>query len=116
MRARFENGQVGIYDAYLYREVIKEIPGRIWEPESKAWFVPVSLDSITTLKTIGCEFDSELEKASANLIEVEPAKDKPPLVPAEPIPIKVKPYQHQIQAYNFVCDLLGLFQTTGDAA
>ena len=30
--------------------------------------------------------------------------------PALPMPIKATPYQHQIEAFNFVCGLFGLLQ------
>ena len=32
-----------------------------------------------------------------------------------PMPIKVKPYTHQVAAFNFVCGLFGLVSTGGDS-
>ena len=34
--------------------------------------------------------------------------------PMLPMPIKVKPYAHQVAAFNFVCELFGLVSTGGD--
>jgi len=39
-------------------------------------------------------------------------KDTAPLLP---MPIKVKPYTHQVDAFNFVCGLFGLVSTGGDS-
>lgn len=38
-------------------------------------------------------------------------KDTAPLLP---MPIKAKPYAHQVAAFNFVCELFGLVSTGGD--
>jgi len=35
--------------------------------------------------------------------------------PMLPMPIKVKPYTHQVAAYNFICELFGLVSTGGDS-
>ena len=114
MRAIYENGRIAIHDAYLYREVIKEIQGRYWDPERKVWTVPFKAESISTLKVIGCEFKGVLTDMVSSLTS---NKDKPeiPVEAVEPMPIRVKPYQHQVQAYNFVGNLLGFF-TGGGAA
>jgi len=32
-----------------------------------------------------------------------------------PMPIKAKPYAHQVAAFNFVCGLFGLDSTGGDS-
>ena len=39
-------------------------------------------------------------------------KDTAPLLP---MPIKAKPYAHQVAAFNFVCGLFGLVSTGGDS-
>ena len=35
--------------------------------------------------------------------------------PLLPMPIKVKPYAHQVAAFNFVCDMFGLVSAGGDS-
>lgn len=114
MYAVYENGRIAIHDAYLYREVIKEIQGRYWDPERKVWTVPFKPENISTLKVIGCEFKGVLIDMAFSLTK---SRDKPeiPVEAVEPMPIRVKPYQHQVQAYNFVGNLLGLFAGGGAA-
>lgn len=114
MRAIYENGRIAIHDAYLYREVIKEIQGRYWDPERKVWTVPFNSENISTFKVIGCEFKGVLIDMVSSLTR---SRDNPqiPVEPVEPMPIRVKPYQHQVQAYNFVGGLLGLFAGGGVA-
>lgn len=114
MHAIYENGRIAIYDAYLYREVIKEMQGRYWDPERKVWTVPFKPENISTLKVIGCELKGVL----VDMITGHSRnRDKPQILaePVEPMPIRVKPYQHQVQAYNFVGNLLGLFAGGGAA-
>ena len=112
MYATYENGRIVIYDAYLYREVIKEIQERYWDPVRKVWIVPFNAESVSTLRIIGCEFKGVLIDMVSSLIE---NKDKLelPVEAIEPMPIKVKPYQHQVQAYNFIGNLLGFFTAGG---
>jgi hypothetical protein len=114
MYAVYETGRIAIHDAYLYREVIKEIQGRYWDLERKVWTVPFKPENISTLKVIGCEFKGVLIDMVSSLTE---SRDNPgiPVEPVEPMPIRVKPYQHQVQAYNFVGSLLGLFAGGGAA-
>ena len=62
MRAVFRDNRIFIYDAFVQKESIKEIPGRQWHPEEKAWSVPFGADNIETLDLLGCELSSELRK------------------------------------------------------
>ena len=62
MRAVFRDNRIFIYDAFIQKESIKEIPGRLWHPEEKAWSVPFGADNIETLDLLGCELSSELRK------------------------------------------------------
>ena len=112
MYATYENGRIVIYDAYLYREVIKEIQERYWDPVRKVWIVPFNAESVSTLRIIGCEFKGALIDMVSSLIENND-KLELPVEAIEPMPIKVKPYQHQVQAYNFIGNLLGFFTAGG---
>ncbi|WP_143327697.1 hypothetical protein [Clostridium sp. USBA 49] len=112
MYATYENGRIVIYDAYLYREVIKEIQERYWDPVRKVWIVPFNAESVSTLRIIGCEFKGVLIDMVSSLIENND-KLELPVEAIEPMPIKVKPYQHQVQAYNFIGNLLGFFTAGG---
>ena len=42
MNAIKDGNHIRIYDAFLIKESIKEIPGRFYDPDDKAWLVPLS--------------------------------------------------------------------------
>lgn len=98
MHAELENGGIKIYDAYLYRESIKEINGRVWEPGEKVWVVPYNDENIAVLSMLGCELRGELLKRRTCYHNKASPQDT--IIPIEPMPIKLTPYQHQVQGYN----------------
>ena len=103
MKAIKDGNHIRIYDAFLIRESIKEIPGRFYDPDDKAWLVPFSEESATLLALLGVELAPELvpkHDGEANGEE----KEKP----IYPMPIKATPYQHQVRAYNFALRLFGI--------
>ena len=42
MRAVFRNNRIFIYDSFIHKESIKQITGRLWHPDDKAWSVPMT--------------------------------------------------------------------------
>ena len=109
MRAVFRNNRIFIYDSFIHKESIKQITGRMWHPEDKAWSVPIGAESLETLDLLGCELSDELRAMKQKLIASEESGCALPIMP---MPIKVTPYAHQIKAYNFACKIMGL--TGGD--
>ena len=103
MKAVKDGNHIRIYDAFLIRESIKEIPGRFYDPDDKAWLVPLSPENAATLALLGVELENDLISAPENGDALE--KDEKPIVP---MPIKATPYQHQIRAYNFALRLFGV--------
>ena len=103
MNAIKDGKHIRIYDAFLLRESIKEIPGRFYDPDDKAWLVPLTAENAATLAMLGVE----LEKNLISTPETDDAleKDEKPIVP---MPIKATPYQHQVRAYNFALRLFGI--------
>lgn len=97
----------------MFKEVIKEIQGRSWEPEEKVWSIPLNNENLLTLNIIGCEFRGELKDIFASTKGIDD-KGNIPTTPIEPMPLKVKPYKHQVQAFNYAGRLLGIFNG-GDA-
>ena len=59
MHAVIKDGKILLYDSYIFKESIKEIPGRQWHPEEKAWSIPISQQNIETLDLLGCELSGE---------------------------------------------------------
>ena len=110
MRAVFRNNRIFIYDSFIHKESIKQITGRMWHPEDKAWSVPVGAESIETLDLLGCELSSELRAMKQKFTTNEESGDG---IPIMPMPIKATPYAHQIKAYNFACKIMKLMG--GDA-
>ena len=103
MKAIKDGNHIRIYDAYLIRESIKEIPGRFYDPDDKAWLVPFSPENAGLLALMGVELEKNLIFPTQTDEELE--KLEKPIVP---MPIKATPYQHQIRAYNFALRLFGI--------
>ena len=103
MKAIKDGKHIRIYDGFLIRESIKEIPGRFYDPDDRAWLVPLTAENAATLAMLGVE----LEKNLISTPETDDAleKDEKPIVP---MPIKATPYQHQVRAYNFALRLFGI--------
>lgn len=106
MRAVLKNNVIEIYDAYLVKDAIKAIPGRRWDPKKKVWTLPVTVEAIEQLKYIPGKIEPiileryrELKRLQDQVKEQKVAEKVEPI---EPIPLKphIKPYQHQIKAYN----------------
>ena len=66
MNAVRDGNHIRIYDAYLIRESIKEIPGRFHDPDDKAWLVPLSTENAATLTLLGVELENNLIFTSEN--------------------------------------------------
>ena len=99
---RYEN-EIQIADGYLYKESIKEIPGRRYDAESKVWFVPLCVGNAALLQTLGAELNAEL-RTLVNTTKADAVADEEPIVR---MPIKVQPYKHQVRAFNFALRLFG---------
>lgn len=101
MKAIADNGMIRIYDSYLYKESIREIDGRLYDPDDKAWIVPLNKKNAYTIGLLGAELDEELKE----LAKQEDDND----VLTEPIAkpkIKGSLYAHQVRAYNFALNLV----------
>ena len=101
MRASKDGNHIRVYDAYMIRESIKEINGRYYDNDEKAWVVPNTPENVALLGLLGVELDAEL----LPMTEAAAQPDEEPIVP---MPIKAKPYQHQIRAFNFALRLFGI--------
>ena len=109
MHAIIKDGKILLYDSYIFKESIKEIPGRQWHPEEKAWSVPISQQNIETLDLLGCELSDELANIRQSFVS-ENTADENTLLPA---PLKVSPYEHQLKGYNLACRSMGIIGNNG---
>lgn len=102
MNAVRDGNHIRIYNAFMIKESIKEIDGRFYDADDKAWLVPFSKENVALLGLLGVALDDSL----CDHTEQEPTQEKEePLIP---MPIKATPYQHQIRAYNFALRLFGI--------
>lgn len=111
MHAVLKDDRIFIFDSFAYKESIKEIVGRTWHPDEKAWSVPANEKSIETLDLLGCAFSEELTNLK-NRITVSKTNSIDILFPA---PLKVKPYEHQLKGYNLACRSMGIIGNSQDA-
>ena len=109
MHAIIKYGKILLYDSYIFKESIKELPGRQWHPEEKAWSVPISQQNIATLDLLGCELSDELTDIRQSFVSKNTA-DENTLLPAT---LKVSPYQHQLKGYNLACRSMGIIGGNG---
>lgn len=109
MRAVFRDNRIFIYDAFIQKESIKEIPGRLWHPEEKAWSIPAGAYNIETLDLLGCELSSELRKMKKEYV-CEGLEEPQTFISA---PLKVSPYEHQLKGYNLACRSMGIIGNNG---
>ena len=101
MNAIRDGNHIRVYDAFLVKESNKEIDGRFYDPDDKAWVVPYSKENVALLGLLGAALDDSLSP----LVETQAAGDE---VPIFPMPIKATPYQHQVRAYNFALRTFGI--------
>ena len=109
MHAVIKDGKILLYDSYIFKESIKEIPGRQWHPEKKAWSVPISRQNIETLDLLGCELSDKLTDIRQGFASENTADDTTLL----PAPLKVSPYEHQLKGYNLACRSMGIIGGNG---
>ena len=101
MNAIRDGNHIRVYDAFLAKESIKEITGRFYDADDKAWVVPYSKENAALLGLLGAALDDSL----ASVVEIQDTGDEDPIFP---MPIKATPYQHQVRAYNFALRTFGI--------
>jgi SNF2 family DNA or RNA helicase len=104
LKAVLAEDHIEVSDCYYEKEMIKTIPGRQWDPKRKVWTLPATLEAIDHLKHITSNIDKKIIDKYIELKEIQDEITKIKLAdevkPIEPMPIKLKPFQHQIKAYN----------------
>ena len=109
MYAQLKDNRVFLFDSFKHKESIKEMHGRLWHPEEKAWSVPVNAENLETLDLLGCELSEDLRGMKQKYAIGEGDEDALLIVP---MPIKAKPYAHQIKAFNFACSVMNLMEVS----
>lgn len=102
---KYSDEKIEISDYYLYKESIKDIIGYRYDAESKCWYVPLCKENALLLQMLGAELDDELKMLTVSESYQVNKKEQVPFVK---MPIKAKPYVHQIQAFNMAMQLFGV--------
>src|SRR5690606_30251686 len=127
MRATVEldrrSNRIALKCDYQDRELAKAIPGYKWDKALKRWTYPVHPDIVKSVKEIFPLADINLEVFEAISEIAKRQKQVERLKtdgweraePLEPMPIKVKPFQHQVLGYNLGITLpaIGLLMEQG---
>lgn len=102
MKATRVDDFIKITECYRYKDSIKEIDGRWYEAEEKAWYIPLTDKNIAFVQLLGAEIDDELKQ-----ITKRESKQKNSKLYTK-MPIRAAPYAHQIEAFNFAMKVYGI--------
>lgn len=110
-----EDGQIVLKESYEYKDFIKnKLFDPKWNKDKKAWIVPCTKENIVLLERIGCTIGKDIveygNKQYQHILEATKEKMAKKSIAIEPMPVKVKPYEHQIKGYNIACKLMNLFK------
>jgi len=115
LRPRFKRPSITIKDNeiylqcdYIYKDIAKSIIGRRWDKDTKSWVYPLSLEIVKQIHEKFPEVEADpaasmtIQDMVAKADNVQKAKLKgwEDATPIKPIPVKVKPFQHQVLGYN----------------
>ena len=108
------NDTILLKRSYEYKDYIKqELQGARWKKEMLAWEVPFTIDNVRKLQVTRCEMDENIiekyKKKTNDIRAATAVKMANESVEIESMPIKLKPYQHQIKGFNIACRLMNLF-------
>ncbi len=103
-----KNDKVYLRCDFIDKDKAKEIPGYRWVKTEKCWEYPLSIEIIKQIyeKFPGVETNQVASAriqdmfAKANNVQKAKLQGWKDATPIKPMPIKVKPFQHQILGYN----------------
>lgn len=110
---RIINNQIYLKCDFADKDKAKEIPGYRWDREQKCWVYPLSLEIYKQI----CERFPDVEAdnatnaainemfAKASNVEKMKLEGWENAKPLKPMPVKVKPFKHQILGYNIAIQL-----------
>jgi hypothetical protein len=115
-RLVMEKDKLLLYCSYEDRERAKLVFGYRWNPRLRCWEYPLgAFDEVRTMFPHAI-IDEQLQDyvLNAKELEREITADKlegwEHIEPTEPMPIKTKPFQHQVLGYELACKLMGFFR------
>lgn len=109
---------------YEWNGMTKSLSNKRWSKEKQAWVLPATIENYQNVTSIVPRLrvassvkrfmnNKAIEEAELQIIK-ERAFD-PDIIPLEPVPLKTKPFAHQVAGYNMgiTTDNLGLFFEQG---
>ena len=69
MNAIRDGNHIRIYDAFLAKESIKEIDGRFYDPDDKAWIRSVAAGIAVAIHSAGCSYAVSADPSFAGRYE-----------------------------------------------
>lgn len=126
-KALLKNGKIALFAPYEDRELCKQIDGRQPCYEGKKfqhWEYPLRPEVLAAMRRTfpGLIIAPEVTRAvtAVEMREVVVAQVKEAgwekAQPDEPMPIRSKPFQHQVAAYQCACHLLRIFKGEKNAS
>jgi SNF2 family DNA or RNA helicase len=102
------NNAIQLHCHYEDREIAKTVPGHKWNKADRAWEYPIRPETYTKLVEMfpGVRVDRQVIAAVTQVYEREAAVAQAKVQgwegvePVEPMPIKSKPFQHQVLGFN----------------
>lgn len=102
-----------LYGRYEDREICKSVFGAKWNQAMKCWEYPLRPETLSQLVAVfpGLTVAPEVKLAIAEIVEREAMAAQVKVAgwqdaePIEPMPLKTKPFKHQIAAYNMALNL-----------
>lgn len=104
-----------LFCSFADREAAKEIDGYTWNARLKCWSYPLGhfeqVRQAFPFAIVDPDLQAKIDLLREMDAAIEAAKQEgwEHVEPAEPMPIKTKPFQHQVLGYNIAGQLLGIF-------
>lgn len=107
-RLTLHENKIALHSRYEDRETAKRITGREWNPRHRVWLYPLRAEILNelTIHFPGIEVSPKVSEAVLQVALREQAVYSVKLAgwddakPAEDMPVKSKPFAHQVQGFN----------------
>lgn len=109
-----------LFCSYEERERAKQVAGYRWNGRLKCWEYPLGYYDEVRRAFPHAVVSEDLQERilSDKALEKEVSSDKlagwENVEPTEPMPIKTKPFRHQVLGYELACKILGIFGKEGE--
>ncbi len=107
-RLTLHENRIALHSRYEDRVIARQIAGREWNPRHKVWLYPLRAETLNelTVNFPGIEVSPKVSEAVLQVAMREQAVHSVKLAgwdnakPVEDMPVRSKPFNHQVQGYN----------------